>query len=106
MHPATLQLLPMHPALGKSGAHVICTASRYAKSDASLVMEQVACGMGRWVRHAREVMGQDKGGLGGCRADRPRDDMSSRARLTPTRVIRRCWRDVSRSVVTGLRERD
>jgi pimeloyl-ACP methyl ester carboxylesterase len=61
MHPATtLQLLPMPTALATSGAHVICAASRYAKFDASLIMEKVACDMGAWVRHAREVMGYDK----------------------------------------------
>jgi hypothetical protein len=56
VHPATtLQLL-----LAKSGAHVICAASRFAKFDASLIIDKVACAMDAWVCHAREVMGYDK----------------------------------------------
>ncbi|RMH50561.1 MAG: alpha/beta hydrolase [Alphaproteobacteria bacterium] len=61
MHPATtLHLLPMPTALARSGAHVLCAASRYARFDATLIMEKVACDMGAWVRHGREVLGYEK----------------------------------------------
>lgn len=61
MHPATtLQLLPVPIALAGAGVHVICGASRYARFDATLIMEKVATDMGAYVRHAREVLGYEK----------------------------------------------
>lgn len=58
MHPtSTLQLLPMPTALADRGLHVLCAASRYAKNDSALIMEKVAVDLGRWMRHAREVLG-------------------------------------------------
>lgn len=61
MHPATtLQLLPMPRAMAESGLHVLCAASRYARNDSALIMENVAVDMGAFVRHAREVWGYKK----------------------------------------------
>jgi hypothetical protein len=61
MHPtSTLQLLPMPMALADRGLHVLCAASRYAKNDSALIMEKVAVDLGRWMRHAREVLRYDR----------------------------------------------
>ena len=61
MHPtSTLQLLPMPTALADRGMHVLCAASRYAKNDSALIMEKVAIDLGRWMRHARDVLGYEK----------------------------------------------
>lgn len=61
MHPtSTLQLLPMPTALADRGLHVLCAASRYAKNDSALIMEKVAIDLGRWMRHAREVLGYER----------------------------------------------
>jgi pimeloyl-ACP methyl ester carboxylesterase len=61
MHPtSTLQLLPMPMALADRGLHVLCAASRYAKNDSALIMEKVAIDLGRWMRHAREVLGYQR----------------------------------------------
>ncbi len=58
MHPtSTLQLLPMPTALADLGLHVLCAASRYAKNDSALIMENVVIDLGRWLRHARETLG-------------------------------------------------
>jgi hypothetical protein len=58
MHPAsTLQLLPMPRAMAKRGVHVLCAASRYARNDTALIMENVVVDLGAYVRHAREVWG-------------------------------------------------
>lgn len=58
MHPtSTLQLLPMPTALADLGLHVLCAASRYAKNDSALIMENVVVDLGRWLRHARETLG-------------------------------------------------
>lgn len=56
MHPATtLQLLPMPRAMAESGLHVLCAASRYARNDSALIMENVIVDLGAYIRHAREV---------------------------------------------------
>lgn len=61
MHPSsTLQLLPVPRAMARSGAHVLCAASRYAKNDAALIMEKVALDLGAYIRHAREVLGYER----------------------------------------------
>lgn len=61
MHPtSTLQLLPMPMALADRGLHVLCAASRYAKNDSALIMEKVAIDLGRWMRHARDVLGYQR----------------------------------------------
>jgi hypothetical protein len=61
MHPtSTLQLLPMPTALADLGLHVLCAASRYAKNDSALIMENVVIDLGRWLRHARETLGYRK----------------------------------------------
>jgi len=58
MHPAsTLQLLPMPRAMAERGVHVLCAASRYARNDTALIMENVVVDLGAYVRHAREVWG-------------------------------------------------
>jgi len=61
MHPAsTLQLLPMPRAMAERGVHVLCAASRYARNDTALIMENVVVDLGAYVRHAREVWGYTK----------------------------------------------
>ncbi len=61
MHPSsTLQLLPVPRAMARSGAHVLCAASRYAKNDAALIMEKVALDLGAYVRHARQELGYER----------------------------------------------
>ncbi len=61
MHPATtLQLLPMPRAMAESGMHVLCAASRYARNDSALIMENVVVDLGAHVHHAREVWGYEK----------------------------------------------
>lgn len=61
MHPATtLQLLPVPKALARRGVHVLCAGSRYARNDTPLIMEKVACDLGAYIRHAREVWGYEK----------------------------------------------
>ncbi len=61
MHPAsTLQLLPMPRAMAERGVHVLCAASRYARNDTALIMENVVVDLGAYVRHAREVWGYQK----------------------------------------------
>ena len=61
MHPAsTLQLLPMPRAMAERGVHVLCAASRYARNDTALIMENVVVDLGAYMRHAREVWGYRK----------------------------------------------
>src|SRR6478609_3078044 len=53
MHPAsTLQLLPLPQAAVRSGAHVLCAASRYVKNDSPLILEKVLLDLGAFIRHA------------------------------------------------------
>ncbi|MGE4323853.1 MAG: alpha/beta hydrolase [Sphingobium sp.] len=60
MHPtSTLQLLPVPRAMARSGAHVLCAASRYAKNDSALIMEKVLLDLGAHIAHARHVWGYD-----------------------------------------------
>ncbi len=60
MHPATtLQLLPMPRAMAASGMHVLCAASRYARNDSALIMENVVVDLGAYVRHAKEKWGYE-----------------------------------------------
>lgn len=61
IHPtSTLQLLPMPTALADAGLHVLCAASRYPKNDSALIMEKVAIDLGKWIDHARGVLGYEK----------------------------------------------
>lgn len=61
MHPSsTLQLLPVPQAMVRSGAHVLCAASRYAKNDAALILEKVLLDLGAYIRHAKEKLGYRK----------------------------------------------
>lgn len=61
MHPAsTLQLLPVPRHLAAMGLHVLCAASRYAKNDSALIMENVLVDLGAYVRHAREQWGYER----------------------------------------------
>ena len=58
MHPAsTLQLLPMPRAMAERGVHVLCAASRYARNDSALIMENVVVDLGAYIRHAKQVWG-------------------------------------------------
>jgi pimeloyl-ACP methyl ester carboxylesterase len=61
MHPATtLQLLPVPQALAKTGVHVLCAGSRFAKNDTPLIMEKVVLDLGAYIRHAKEKWGYEK----------------------------------------------
>jgi len=61
MHPASaLNLMPLPLALAKSGRHVLCCLSRYARNDSALIMEKVAVDLGAHIRHARETLGYKK----------------------------------------------
>lgn len=61
MHPATtLQLLPVPQALAKTGVHVLCAGSRFAKNDTPLIMEKVVLDLGAYIRHAKEMWGYEK----------------------------------------------
>lgn len=61
MHPAsTLQLLPVPRKLAAMGLHVLCAASRYAKNDTALIMENVIKDLGAHIRHAKEALGYEK----------------------------------------------
>jgi pimeloyl-ACP methyl ester carboxylesterase len=61
MHPATtLQLLPVPQALARSGVHVLCAGSRFAKNDTPLIMEKVVLDLGAYIRHAKEKWGYEK----------------------------------------------
>lgn len=66
MHPAsTLQLLPVPRQLAELGVHVLCAASRYAKNDSALIMENVILDMGAHIRHAKERLGYERVVLAG-----------------------------------------
>ncbi len=66
MHPAsTLQLLPMPRAMAERGVHVLCAASRYARNDSALIMENVVVDLGAYIRHAKQVWGYKKVVLAG-----------------------------------------
>lgn len=61
MHPAsTLQLLPMPRALAARGLHVLCAASRYARNDSALILENVLLDLAAYLRHAKERWGYEK----------------------------------------------
>jgi pimeloyl-ACP methyl ester carboxylesterase len=61
MHPSsTLQLLPMPQALARSGVHVLCAGSRFAKNDTPLIMEKVLLDLGAYLRRAKEEWGYEK----------------------------------------------
>jgi len=58
MHPATtLNLMPFPAGLARSGCHVLCCGSRYAKNDTALIMEKVVVDLGAYVRYAKEELG-------------------------------------------------
>jgi len=61
MHPTTtLQQLPLPTALAQSGLHVLCAASRYAKNDSTLILENVLVDLDQWIRAARQQHGYEK----------------------------------------------
>jgi pimeloyl-ACP methyl ester carboxylesterase len=61
MHPAsTLHLLPIPRALARAGMHVLCAASRYAKNDTALILENVVLDLGAFVRYAKAQLGYRK----------------------------------------------
>lgn len=58
MHPmGIMHYLPLPGALAQAGVHVLTAVSRYPNNDSALIMEKVAVDLGRWVAHAREVLG-------------------------------------------------
>lgn len=58
MHPAsTLHLMPVPRALARLGMHVLCAASRYAKNDTALILENVVLDLGAFVRYAKRELG-------------------------------------------------
>ncbi|VTU37522.1 Alpha/beta hydrolase family protein [Variovorax sp. PBS-H4] len=66
MHPAsTLQLLPVPNEMAALGVHVLCAASRYAKNDSALIMENVIVDLGAHIRHAKEKLGYERVVLAG-----------------------------------------
>ncbi|MHA6766294.1 alpha/beta hydrolase [Sphingobium ummariense] len=61
MHPTSvLHLLPMPVALADAGLDVLCAASRYPRNDSALIQEKVAIDLGKWIAHARTVLGYEK----------------------------------------------
>jgi len=61
MHPAsTLHLMPVPRALAQRGLHVLCAASRYAKNDTALILENVVLDLGAYVRYAKLQLGYRK----------------------------------------------
>jgi pimeloyl-ACP methyl ester carboxylesterase len=66
MHPAgIMNYLPMPNALAHAGMPVICAGSRYPHNDTALIMEKVALDLGRYIRHAKEILGFKKVVLAG-----------------------------------------
>ncbi len=66
MHPmGIMHYLPLPGALAEAGCHVLTAVSRYPNNDSALIMEKVAVDLGRWVAHAREVLGYAKVVLAG-----------------------------------------
>lgn len=66
MHPSsTLQLMPLPTGLAKSGIHVLCAGSRYAKNDTAAIMEKVLIDQGAYVRYCKEQLGYKNVILGG-----------------------------------------
>lgn len=66
MHPTgVMNYLPMPTALAHAGIPVMTCGSRYPHNDTALIMEKVLLDLGRYVRHAREVLGYEKVVLGG-----------------------------------------
>ena len=66
MHPmGIMHYLPLPGALADAGIHVLTAVSRYPNNDSALIMEKVAVDLGRWVAHAREVLGYSKVVLAG-----------------------------------------
>ncbi|GBF58035.1 hypothetical protein PbB2_01706 [Candidatus Phycosocius bacilliformis] len=66
MHPSgTMNYLPMPIALAHAGIPVMTCGSRYPHNDSALIMEKVVVDLGRYVRHAKTVLGFDKVVLAG-----------------------------------------
>ena len=61
MHPTgTMNYLPMPMALAHSGVPVMTCGSRYPHNDTALIMEKVVIDLGRYVHHAKSVLGFEK----------------------------------------------
>jgi pimeloyl-ACP methyl ester carboxylesterase len=61
MHPTgTMNYLPMPMALARAGVPVMTCGSRYPHNDSALIMEKVVLDLGRYVRHAKEVLGFER----------------------------------------------
>lgn len=66
MHPTgALHNLPLTIALAHAGVPVLACSSRYPNNDTALIMEKVVLDLGRFVRHAKEVLGFKTVILGG-----------------------------------------
>jgi pimeloyl-ACP methyl ester carboxylesterase len=66
MHPTgIMNYLPMPVALAHAGVPVLTCGSRYPHNDTALIMEKVVLDLGRYVRHAREVLGYKRVVLAG-----------------------------------------
>ncbi len=66
MHPSgTMNYLPMPIALAHAGIPVMTCGSRYPHNDTALIMEKVLIDLGRYVRHAKTVLGFEKVVLAG-----------------------------------------
>jgi pimeloyl-ACP methyl ester carboxylesterase len=58
MHPTgVMNYLPLPTALAHAGVPVMTCGSRYPHNDTALIMEKVVLDLGRYVRHAKEVLG-------------------------------------------------
>ena len=66
MHPSgIMNHLPFCSALAHAGVPVMTCGSRYPHNDTALIMEKVILDLGRYVKHAREVLGYETVVLGG-----------------------------------------
>jgi pimeloyl-ACP methyl ester carboxylesterase len=66
MHPTgTMNYLPMPMALAHAGVPVMTCGSRYPHNDTALIMEKVVIDLGRYVHHAKTVLGFEKVVLAG-----------------------------------------
>jgi len=119
MHPSgVMNYLPAPTALAHAGIPVMTCGSRYPHNDSALIMEKVVLDLGRYVRHAREVLGYEKVVLAGwsgggslslfyqSQAERPTIEATPAgdpvdivgARLTPADAVMQLAAHVSRAI--------
>ena len=66
MHPSgIMNYLPFCAGLAHAGVPVMTCGSRYPHNDTALIMEKVAIDLGKYVHHAKHVLGYEKVVLGG-----------------------------------------